>query len=271
MKSTLSGGRPTTGRKTACLAAVAALLCACNTPADPVDPVVPPSPDPEPEPVELSAAISEDFSGELSPLLALNIRTVREDFRYFNSFPSFSERGTEVMLMRIDPSDAAGIRRGPSITSGKKCFYGSYCARFRVPGTLKAQPNLGVCASLTLTDGDAQLALEVRLSDPKAVYLVFPGGEEEVRPSGFNAATGFHIYGIDWNEDSVVWWLKTSGESEKLVLKEIPSECFRNPAYCSFNYYYSKLKPVKSNPNSIQAPLYPYELELDRFTYTPVE
>lgn len=269
MKSTLSGGRHTTGRQTGFLAVVAALLCACNTPVNPVAPVVPPGPDPEP--VELSAAINEDFSGELSPLLALNIRTVREDFRYFNSFPSFTERGTEVMLMRIDPLDAAGIKRGPSITSGKRCFYGSYCTRFRVPGTLKAQPNLGVCASLTLTDGEAQLALEVRLSDPKAVYIVFPSGEEAARPSGFNAATGFHLYGIDWSEDSVVWWLKTSEGSEKLVLKEIHSERFRNPAYCSFNYYYSKLKPVKGNPNSIQAPLYPYELELDRFTYTPVE
>lgn len=273
MKSILSGGKPTIGRSFAFIAAVAVLLCACNSPADPVSPVEPPTPDPdpEPEPVELSTAISEDFSGELSPLLDMNIRTAREDFRYFSSFPSFTERGTEVMLMRIDPSDAAGIKRGPSVTSNKKCLYGSYSTRFRVPGTLKAQPNLGVCASLTLTDNEAQLALEVRVSDPTAVYLVFPDGEDVVRPDGFNASTAFHIYGIDWSEDSILWWLKTSEKSEKIVIKEIPSESFTNPAYYSLNYYYSKLKPVKGNPNSIQAPLYPYELELDQMSYAPAE
>lgn len=223
-------------------------------------------------PVELSDAISETFSGQLSSLLECNIRTAREDFRYFTAFPSISERDSRVMLLRIDPSDAAGIKRGPAISSVDKCSYGSYSARFRVPNTLKAQPDLGVCASIGLyEEGDSAISMEVRLSDPDAIYLLYADTEEIVRPAGFNANSRFYEYGIDWHKDKIIWWLRSSKNGEKVVVKEIDNAVFKTPLDFSFNYYYSKLKPVENRPNSIQAPLYAYELELDNMNYTPFE
>ncbi len=222
-------------------------------------------------PVELSDAICEDFSGQLSSLLECNIRTIREDFRYFMSFPSISERDSRVMLLRIDPTDAAGIKRGPAISSVDKCSYGSYSARFRVPNTLKAQPDLGVCASIGLYDGDNAIIMEVRLSDPYAIYLLYADKEEIVRPASFNANSKFYEYGIDLYKDKIIWWLRSSKNMAKMVVKESDNSSFATPLDFSFNYYYSKLKPVENRPNSIQAPLYAYELELDEMNYTPFD
>ena len=244
------------------------LLIGCTRPSGPGE-IPAPSPLPKPEePVKLSDAIAEGFDGEMSSLLQCNVRTTRDDFRYYPGFPSISERGSEVMLMRIDPLDAAGIQRGPSVSSVDKCHYGTYSARFRVPNTIKAQGDLGVCASFGVSDGESSVTLEIRLSDPQAIYLI-SDKETVVRPQGFNANSRFYIYGFDWSENSVTWWLQTSASGEKTVIATTEAAALNVPAVFSFNYYYSKLKPVENRPNSVQAPAYAYEIELDSLNYTP--
>ena len=44
---------------------------------------------------------------------------------------------------------------------------------------------------------------------------------------------------------------------------------FRNPATFSFNYNFSKIKPVEIKPLSGQAPYYAYEVELSTMDYAP--
>lgn len=247
----------------------ALVLCACSTTSrDEPETPAPKPPTPE-KPVVLSKPISEDFSGQMSSLVECKIRTVREDFRYFPQFPSFSERNKKVMLLRIDPTDAAGINRGPSISSKDMCHYGTYSIKFRAPKTIDAQPNLGACVGLTLTDDDRQVALEVRLSDPDALYLVYNDREKVVRPTNFHAYLKSYIYGIDWSVFDIVWWMKEKEDGEKIILGEELNEDFKKPSVFSFNYYHSKIKPVENKPASIQATYYAYEVELSSMKYIP--
>ncbi len=245
------------------------LFSSCRHSAEVVNPdPTPPAPD---VPVVLSGPINEDFTGQMSSLLKCNVRTGRDDFRYYPAFPSISERKSKVMLLRIDPSDAAGIKRGPAVCSEDKCWYGSYSVRFRVPNTILSQPDLGVCASMNLVGEQTSLSVEVRLSEPNSIYLLY--GEEEtiISPDDFNANSKFYEYGIDWTSDKIEWWLRRSSDAQKTILMEKYNDDVNVPMSLSFNYYYSKLKPVKNRPTSIQAPLYAYELELDNMNYTPYD
>ena len=90
-----------------------------------------------------------------------------------------------------------------------------------------------------------------------------------VRPEGFHAYSQFYTFGIDWSLVDVVWWMKTSENGKKIVLKDMLNTTFRNPATFSFNYYFSKIKPVENKPLSVQAPYYAYEVELSTMDYAP--
>lgn len=246
----------------------ALLICSCSSASK----ENPDKPDPEnPAPVnpELSTAISEDFSVQMSSVVECNIRPLRHDFRYYPQFQSITERNKKVMFLRIDPTDAPGINRGPSISSKKKCHYGSYSVNFRAPNAANVQPNLGVCAGLYLTQDDKQVSLEIRLSDPEAIYLVLGDEEFVVRPEGFRSYSEFYAFGIDWSLFDIVWWMKTADSNKKVVLKDVVNNSFREPAVFSFNYYHSKLKPAENKPLSVQVPYYPYELELSKMEYKP--
>ena len=246
------------------------LSCRPTPAAEPEDPV--PGPDPDPEiPTVLSRAFTEDFSSATLEYVTCNERTTREDFRYFPAFPSISERNGTVLLLRIDPSDAAGIKRGPSVSADEYCWYGTYSSRLRVPKTTAVQANAGLCCSLTLTAESSTVVLEIRPSDPSAVYAVYQDKEEAIYPAGLSAESKFYIYGMDWSAERIIWWMQTSENAEKTVLKDLENDFFKYPAQFSLNYYHSKLKPVKDNPSAIQAPLYAYELEVDWLKYLPSE
>lgn len=250
------------------------LLYSCKQdkiePSDPKDPESEKPVDPPIPQIELSESFSELFTSDDLNQVATRIRSTREDFRYYNNFPSITDRNKTVMMLRIDPLDAAGIKRGATISAKKQCFYGSYSACLRLPNTTKVQPDLGACAALVLANEEKEIAVELRLSDPTSVYVLSPE-EEHVKLNNFNANSKFYIYGIDWTESTIVFWVKYSDNAEKTILKEMSNENFKDPATYSFNYYHSKLKPVTGRPNSLQAPLYPYELELDRLEYASIE
>ena len=55
------------------------------------------------------------------------------NYRYYPNVPSLSEKGSDVMVMRIDPTTKAGAGRGPEIGTKKLTHFGTYTARIRVP------------------------------------------------------------------------------------------------------------------------------------------
>lgn len=96
--------------------------------------------------------------------------------RYYCGVPSLSEKGTGVMLMRINPSDPAGAGRGPEITTKKSTHFGTYSARIRVPDVKKAQPNVGVVVGyftyrFTRGFGLSEIDFEWLIADPTLIYI----------------------------------------------------------------------------------------------------
>lgn len=96
--------------------------------------------------------------------------------RLFFGVPSLSEKGTTVMLERIQPSDPAGAGRGPEISSNKRTHFGTYSARLRVPDVKKAQSNVGAVVGyftyrFTQGFGLSEIDFEWLIADPRLIYI----------------------------------------------------------------------------------------------------
>lgn len=99
---------------------------------------------------------------------------------------------------------------------------------------------------------------------------------------GFDASENFYTYGWDWYPDRLVWWMIHPETGKKLVLwdykpgsEEIfPDQPSKTGVPClkskyRLNFWHTNNWPVETNPLSVEAPLYPYELEIDWMQYTP--
>ena len=123
-------------------------------------------------------AFIEDFDKEESKYF-IQRRDRREeatDFRYFPANTSLSEKGTDVMLYRIDPDDPAGAGRGPEIISKHYTSYGTYSARIRIPDVTKVQPNVGAVVgyfTYNMEKGKSlsEIDWEWLIADPEIVYI----------------------------------------------------------------------------------------------------
>ncbi len=96
--------------------------------------------------------------------------------RYLCGVPSFTEKGTDVMLMRISPSDPAGAGRGPEIATHKSTHFGTYSARIRVPDVKKVQPNVGAVVGYftyrySQGYGLSEIDFEWLIADPLLIYI----------------------------------------------------------------------------------------------------
>ena len=96
--------------------------------------------------------------------------------RYVPCVPSLTEKGTDVMLMRIDPAERAGAGRGPEIGSRKLTHFGSYSARLRVPDVKDVQPNVGSVVGyftyrMDRTFGLSEIDIEFLIADPRIIYI----------------------------------------------------------------------------------------------------
>ena len=117
-------------------------------------------------------AFTEDFNSSRPE----NFNTNGSSLRYYCGVPSLSEKGTGVMLMRINPKDPAGAGRGPEITTKKSTHFGTYSARIRVPDVKKAQPNVGVVVGyftyrFTRGFGLSEIDFEWLIADPTLIYI----------------------------------------------------------------------------------------------------
>lgn len=267
----------------------------------------------------------EDFDKEESKyfIQRRDRREEKTDFRYFPANTSLSEKGTEVMLFRIDPDDPAGAGRGPEIISRNYTSYGTYSARIRIPNAVKVQPDVGAVVgyfTYNMEPGKSlsEIDWEWLIADPEIVYIgtwtgergnlqrigrtinlaegkiyntIYRSGKDgninhpltglqnqpETVPAieGFNAAERFYTYGFDWYPDRLVWWIIHPETYEKIILWDyqgttpdftgIPD----NRTYYRLNFWHTNNWPVETNPESIEKPLYPYEVEVDWMSYKP--
>ncbi len=237
--------------------------------------------------VTLMSTFTEDFSSRDSEYFTFAYHQTGDDFRYYPGFPSMTENGKDILMLRLDPSDKEGEENGSVLSSKDYVYYGSYSARIKLPSISSVQPNLGACAMLSLRDdhptwGYDEVSLELRLADKKNIYLQLvhqePGdgscpttSESVKKPSigSFNADSKYYIYGIDWSEKKITWWLKTSTSSSKTTLYELTENVPTQPLRLEFRMFHSKKRPAQDKSSSTQAPLYPYELEIDWIKYTP--
>lgn len=131
-----------------------------------------------------SAALAQDtdnrfmrpFTENFSSSKPDNFGTSGSALRYYCGVPSLSELGSDVMLMRINPSDPAGAGRGPEISTPKMTHFGTYSARIRVPDVKAVQPNIGVVVGYftyryTKGFGLSEIDFEWLIADPTLIYI----------------------------------------------------------------------------------------------------
>lgn len=277
--------------------ALAFTACTTSTedPEEPVivDPEPEPQPDPEPEPkpqlptykdVTLHSEFKESFSEQTSRYFDFSLKDGADDFRYYPAFPSWNEKGTDLLMLRISPEDPHGMANGTQVKTKDYTFYGSYSIRVRMPNAKAVQPNVGANVTLTTleedeTNGFSQIGLTFKLADPSYAYTVTKVGKDtsfktdskfiKDPVTGFSPTTSYVTYGFDWHKDKVQWWVLSG--SEKKPFREI-RECIPLfPARFMLCYHYSSNTAVEGNANATKAPLYPFELEVDSMSYTPFE
>lgn len=87
---------------------------------------------------------------------------------------------------------------------------------------------------------------------------------------GYDASLQFHTYGFDWHPDRLRWWMLHPATSDTVVLwdyrgsqRGIP----QNESRYRLNFWHTNEWSVVTNPNSLEKPLKPYELEVDWMKY----
>lgn len=233
---------------------------------------------PEFQEVTLMEAFEEQFSEKTSEIFDFSKKEA--DFRYFPAFPSWNERGTTLMLLRVDPSDPAGLSDCPRITSKEHTFYGSYSIRMRLPDIMPVQPNVGLNALFTINEQDSKngySTVEIlwKLAEPASLYLNAVADIERSTfyiqnpVTNFDPSDKYYTYGFDWHREKLSWWVESGGE--RLVIASIDVNVPLFPSRLQFLVYHSKNHPPETNSSATQAPYYPYEFEIDAITYTPFE
>lgn len=267
---------------------------------------------------DFDAAKPQYFSGGSAP-------------RLFFGVPSLTEKGTTVMLERIQPTDPAGAGKGPEISSNKRTHFGTYSARLRVPDVKKAQPNVGAVVGyftyrFTQGFGLSEIDFEWLIADPTLIYIgtwtsapnnvgnlqrvgrtinlakgqilytnyrSYHDGNKNhnfasdddaaLSPrtipaiSGYDASKQFYVYGFDWFPDRLTWWIEHPETGEKVILWDYQgttpnfSGIPQPPTTYLMNFWHTNDWSVDTNPQSKQAPKYPYCLEVDWMKYEPYD
>ena len=91
---------------------------------------------------------------------------------------------------------------------------------------------------------------------------------------GFDASSQFYTYGFDWYPERIRWWMIHPVSADTVVLWDYQGSMLGippNPSRYRLNFWHTNNWPVETNPNSIEKPLHPYELEIDWMSYDPLE
>ena len=150
----------------------------------------------------------ENFNKPTLEFFNINTRRTGYDFRYYPGIPSFSEKGTDIMMFRIDPNDPAGAGRGPEIGSKELTHFGTYSARLRVPDVTQVQPDLGAVVGyftyrMDGVHGLSEIDFEWLIADPEIIYVgtwTGPRGDLQRVGRTINLAKGI-IYSTSYRAD----------------------------------------------------------------------
>ena len=108
------------------------------------------------------------------------------------------------------------------------------------------------------------------ISTPLTGQQDFP---KKIKPiADFDAAKNFYSYGFDWSADRIKWWIIDPVSGEKIVLWDYSGTKEGIPQHKStfrMNFWHTKDWAVAGNPNSLEKPEYPFELEVDWMGYEP--
>ena len=89
----------------------------------------------------------------------------------------------------------------------------------------------------------------------------------------YDASARFYTYGFDWHPDRIRWWILHPTENDTVVLWDYrgPQERItQKPAYAMFNFWHPDGWPAYSVPGSTQKPQFPFSVEFDWVSYTPM-
>jgi hypothetical protein len=90
----------------------------------------------------------------------------------------------------------------------------------------------------------------------------------------YDASSQFYTYGFDWSADRIRWWMIHPETADTVVLwdyKGSQEGIPQNRSRYRLNFWHTDNWPVETNPNSIEKPLHPYELEIDYMSYDPMK
>lgn len=215
---------------------------------------------------ELAASFCQTFDSPEPLNFGFRLQQGRDDFRYFPAFPSLSERETDILLLRLDPGDAAGAAGGPRVAMDSLTFLGSYSVRAKMPdiSRLKAKPDVTVEFGLSdksAAKDDCRIFIRWKLSSPGTVIYGTNGLEKTAASpvKNFDSASAFYEYGFDWNADSLEWWIIDPGTGTRTVIGKTSDKLLipQTPAYISAGAFHTSV-----------APKYPFEIEIDSISYT---
>jgi hypothetical protein len=215
-----------------------------NKPDDTPDDTPDDKPDDKPDDnppvtVTIMEAFKEDFSGEPGNGLTLDAGGI--DFRSFPGFPSLTESGTKILMLRLNAAKDAGD--GITLTSKDYVHFGSYSARVKLPDVKSVQASLG--ASVEFGPEGAGVVIDV--ASPTV--------------AGINTASKLCVIGLDWSADKLVRWVKSTPSGDKKVIEEVTENVPQDPLKLVFRYYHTDGAAAN----------YPYELEIDWIEYSPQE
>lgn len=91
---------------------------------------------------------------------------------------------------------------------------------------------------------------------------------------GYDASSQFYTYGFDWHPDRIRWWMIHPVSADTVVLWDYKGTLEgipQNKTRYRMNFWHTNNWPVETNPNSIEKPLHPYELEVDWMSYDPLK
>lgn len=91
---------------------------------------------------------------------------------------------------------------------------------------------------------------------------------------GFDASSQFHTYGFDWCSDQIRWWMIHPETADTIDLWHYRGSEIgipQTPSYYRMNFWHTDNWAVEGNPNSLERPKQPYELEVDWMSYDPFQ
>lgn len=90
----------------------------------------------------------------------------------------------------------------------------------------------------------------------------------------YDASSRFYTYGFDWHAERLRWWLLHPETSDTVVLWDYRGSQIgipQNESRYRLNFWHTDEWSVQTNPNSLEKPLRPYELEVDWMKYEAEE